>query len=142
MSPSSRESELSQLREALAQSNSELLLTISDRRKLCLRIQGLKEKLTSYSHYVPEQEKKVFEQFASQMKDLTMKELLAFSLIMEDQAQALAPGSYPNWSARIHLSAAEPDLYEMINPLLLKKTHQEIFNRLKLQPDFSFLKDF
>lgn len=142
MSPSSRESELSQLREALAQTNSELLLTINDRRKLCVQIQGLKEKLSSYSHYVPEQEKKVFEHFATQMKDLTMKELLAFSLIMEDQAQTMAPGSYPNWSSRIHLTTPGTDLFEMINPLLLKITHPEIFNRLKLLPDFSFLKDF
>lgn len=141
MSPSSRESELSQLREALAQTNSELLLTLKDRRKLCLRIQSLKEKLTTYSHYAPEQESNVFDHFSAQMKDLTIRELLAFSLIMEDQAQAMAPGSYPNWSTRIHLSESRQDLFEMINPLLLKKTHPEIFNRLKLHADFSFLKD-
>lgn len=141
MSPSSQESELSQLREALAQTNSEFFLNLSERRKLCVRIQGLKEKLST-PHYDPEREKSVFQQFQAELKALTLKELLAFSLVMEDQAAAMAPGTYPNWSGRAHLAEAGKDLFEMINPLLLKVSRPEIFKRLNLDAQYAFLKDF
>lgn len=142
MSLLSRASDLTQLREALVQMNSEFFLSLADRRKLCVRIQSLKEKIGSYAHYDPEREMLVFKQFQTQLIGLTLKELLAFSLVMEDQAAALAPGSYPNWSSRIHLVEKGLELFEMINPLMLKVSHPEIYQRLKLQPDFTFLKDF
>lgn len=141
MSPSSRESELAQLREALAQANSELFYTLADRRKLCGRIQTLKEK-QGFSHYDPERESALFQHFQNELKALTLKELLAFSLVMEDQAQVLAPGTYPSWSSRPHLSESSSELFEMINPLLLKIARPEIFKRLQLTNTYSFLNDF
>lgn len=142
MSRLSRESDLAQLREALAQTNSEFFLALADRRKLCISIQGIKEQKGHFSHYDPERERTVFGQFATQLKELSIRELLSFSLVMEDHAQAMAPGSYPNWSLRIHLAQPGLELFEMINPLMLKTAHPEIFKRLKLQPDFAFLTDF
>lgn len=142
MSPSSRESNLAQLREALAQLNSEFLLTVSERRSLCLKIQEYKDNEGRYSHYDPNREKEVFQLLRPHFRDLSLKELLAFSLIMEDQAMAMAPGSYPSWSQMIHVQEGKRDLSEMINPLLLKMSHPELFSKLKLSTDFTFLKDF
>jgi chorismate mutase len=142
MSASSRESELSQLREALAQLNSEIFLTIGERRKITLKIQEMKESRGRFSHYDPDREKKLFTLFFSELRSLSIKELLAFSLIMEDHAMAMAPGSYPKWSSRSHLSSHANELFEMINPLMLKMARPEFFSKLSLQKEFSFLKDF
>lgn len=140
MSPSSRESDLAQLREALAHLNSEYFLTVAERRKLCVRIQEYKGTSGRFSHFDPEREKSIFELFTPQLKSISIKELLAFSLIMEDQAMAMAPGSYPNWSNGIHLETRENEMYEMINPLILKVCRPELFGRLKLSGEFGFLK--
>ena len=88
---SSRESDLAQLREALAQLNSEFFLTLTERRHLCVKIQEFKESKGRFSHYDPDREKEIFGLLQPQLKNITMKELLAFSLIMEDQAMAMAP---------------------------------------------------
>lgn len=142
MSLSSRESDLAQLREALAQLNSEFFLTIGERRSLTVKIQGFKEEKGRYSHYDPDREKEVFGMLQSQLKNCSIKELLAYSLIMEDHAMAMAPGSYPTWSLYTHLSNPKKELYEMINPLMLKISRPDFFARLTLSPEFSFLKDF
>jgi len=139
---SSRESDLAQLREALAQLNSEYFLTISERRNLTVKIQGYKESKGRFSHYDPEREKEIFNLLQLELKNISMKELLAFSLIMEDHAMAMAPGSYPTWSTKAHLVNPKSDLFEMINPLLLKISHPDFFNRLSLSAEFTFLKDF
>lgn len=141
MSRSSHASDLAQLREALAQANSEFILNVDERRKLCLQIQTLKER-SGVSHYDPDQEKKVFTQGSVELKKLSLKELLAFSLVMEDQAQAMAPGTYPAWSSRVHLKESNGDLFELINPLLLKILKPEAFKRLTLANDYVFLNDF
>lgn len=141
MSPSSRESNLSQYREALFQLNSEFFLLLSERRAMSLKVQELKNGTGRYSHFDPEREKLLFTKMKEEMKNLTIKELLAFSLIMEDQAMAMAPGSYPAWSASIHLTEPAHDLFAMINPLLLKSTHPDLFSRLKFNPDFGFLNE-
>jgi chorismate mutase len=139
---SSRESDLAQLREALAQLNSEFFLTLTERRHLCVKIQEFKESKGRFSHYDPDREKEIFGLLQTQLKNITMKELLAFSLIMEDQAMAMAPGSYPTWSTKVHLANPKGDLFEMINPLMLKISHPDFFNRLTLSAEFAFLKDF
>src|SRR5665647_3217028 len=98
MSPSSRESNLSQLRERLAQLNTEFFMVIADRRGVSMALQDLKEPKGRYSHFDPERESALFKLMSPELKTLSLKELLAFSLVMEDQAMAMAPGSYPNWS--------------------------------------------
>ncbi len=142
MSRSSRESNLAQYREALLQLNSQFFQILSERRATSLRIQELKDVSGRYSHFDPDREKALFEHMAYELKDLTLKELLAFSLVMEDQAMAMAPGSYPAWSSSVHLEDPARDLMNMINPILLKITHPELFNRLSLNGDFAFLKQF
>lgn len=142
MSPSSRGSELAQLREALAQLNSEYFLTVAERRKITIKIQEFKDSKGRYSHYDPERERDIFKLFQDQLKACSLKELLAFSLLMEDHAMAMAPGSYPAWSNVVHLQDPKDELYEMINPLMLKTSRPDFFSRLNLSSEFSFLKDF
>jgi chorismate mutase len=142
MSLSSRESDLARIREALAQLNTELFLTISERRSLTVKVQEFKDSIGHYSHFDPESEKQMFILLQAHLKTCSIKELLAFSLISEDQAMAMAPGSYPTWSQMTHVSSPKRELYEMINPLMLKVARPEIFNRLTLSQEFSFLKDF
>ncbi len=142
MSPSSHASNLAQLREALAQLNSEFFLTLKERRELTIKIQQSKNSTGRYSHYDPEREKDLFNQFHTELKSFTIKELLAFSLVMEDHAMAMAPGSYPTWSQFTHLSNPKRELYEMLNPLLLKISHPDLFKMLSLSTEFSFLNDF
>lgn len=142
MSLSSRASNLAQLREALAQTNSEFFLNLAERRKLCIGIQEFKEQTGRFSHYDPERENLVLKQFEDQLSNLSLRELLSFSLIMEDHAVAMAPGSYPSWSLRSHLETPSGEFFEMINPLMLKRFHPELFKRLNFQLEFSFLKDF
>jgi chorismate mutase len=141
MSLSSRESNLAQLREALAQTNSEFFMNLKERRALCVKIQDFKEQGGRYSHYDPEREKALFTQLSIELKELSLKELLAFSLVMEDQAMAMAPGSYPTWSQHSHLTEQKKEMYEMINPLLLKTSKPDLFSKLILHPEFTFLKD-
>ena len=142
MSPSSRESNLAQLRESLAQLNSEFFLSLKERRTVCVKIQEFKRGEGRYAHYDPDREKQLFLILKTQLLELSLKELLAFSLVMEDQAQAFAPGAYPNWSTGVHLVDSQRDLLEMINPLLLKITHPELYQKLSLGSDFQFLSDF
>lgn len=143
MSPSSRESNLAQYREGLLQLNTQFFQILSERRTLCMKIQELKETSGRFAHYDPERERDLFKQLEEDLKVLTIKELLSFSLIMEDQAQAMAPGAYPTWSQGIHLSeSSSRELFTMINPLLLKATRPELFSRLQLTSEFSFLKEF
>ena len=139
---SSRESNLAQLREALAQRNSEFFLNLGERRALSLQIQELKDDLGQYSHYDPAREKEVFELLKKEINELSLKELLAFSLIMEDQAMAMAPGSYPTWSQFTHLNNPKREIFEMINPLLLKVSRPELYSKLTFTPEFQFLQDF
>lgn len=141
MSLLSPTSKLDRYREALLQMNSEILISIQERRRLCLKIQGLKTGSGDYPHYDAKRELEIFELQKEPFIKLSIKELLAFSVMMEDQAMALAPGSYPSWSSKVHLQTKNGELYEMINPLLLKVSHPEIFNRLALTADFDFLRD-
>jgi chorismate mutase len=142
MSHSSRESKLAQLREALLQHNSEFFLSLKERRLLTVKIQELKRSTDGYPHYDPSREKEVFTFFSKELKSLSIKELLAFSLIMEDHATNMAPGSYPSWSSRIHIKSSENHLHELINPLMLKVAKADFFQYISLSNEFSFLKDF
>ena len=141
MSHSSHESNLAQLREALVHLNSQLCMIVAERRNLSLKIQELKKGSGRFSHFDPEREVLVFELMKSDLIELSIKELFAFSLIMEDQAMALAPGSYPQWSKGIHLLCPELNPAHQVNPILLKITHPDLFSRLDLVEDFRFLKD-
>jgi hypothetical protein len=117
-------------------------MIVSERRAISLKIQGLKTSNGRFPNFDPEREKLIFELMKDEFKSFTIKELLAFSLIMEDQAMTLAPGAYPTWSQGVHLTEYSRDPFTMINPVLLKIGHPELFARLNLNPEFGFLKEF
>ena len=142
MSPLSQESSLVELRKSLAQMNTELYKKIKERRSICLQIQHLKQPAAGFSFYDPDREKKLFTEHLAVLNELSLKEILAFSLIMEDQAQTLGSGSYPSWSEFVHLDAAETNLVHMINPLLVKVRFPELFSKLNLNTEFNFLREF
>lgn len=142
MSPSSRASNLAQLTEALAQLNSEFFLSIGERRQLSIKIQEFKDVSGRYGHYDPEFERELFSIVQAQLTSASLRELLAFSLVIEDHSGAMAPGSYPAWSSRSHLVQSKNELYEMVNPLILKISRPDFFNRLTLTSEFTFLKQF
>ena len=142
MSHSSQESKIVQYREALAQANSEFILLVKERRALSLKIQELKGESGLFAHFDPEREKQIFLDQEEQFRNLTLKELLSFSILMEDQATAMAPGSYPSWLTGIHIEDFSHEIYQMVNPILLSVTHKELFKRLKFSAEFAFLKDF
>jgi chorismate mutase len=143
MSLSSRESRLQEFRAKLAQLNFNLLLALDERKIVCREIQATKTIGSSnYPHYDPEREKVVFQEMMLELRQLSIRELLAFSLIMEEHAQGERPGAYPAWSQGVHLNSAPHQLLEMINPLLLSIILPEVFPSVELNQDFLFLKDF
>ena len=127
-------SSLQDLRDTLLKINGELLLTISRRREIGELIQNNKSQADSYPNFDPSREVEVFRHMIEELKHLSLKELLAFSLIMEDQAKA--PSLYPAWSSGIHLEGPVTDLSEMINPILLKMTHPHKFQKLSFKAEF------
>ena len=141
MSLSSQESNLIHLREALIHLNTQFCMIVTERRNLSVKIQEMKKGSGRFSHFDPEREVHVFNLLKDELRPLSLKELLAFSLIMEDQAMALAPGSYPQWSKGIHLVEPKLDATHQLNPILLKVTHPDLFSRLVLIEEFGFLKD-
>jgi chorismate mutase len=116
--------------------NSDLLHTIFDRREVSVEIQELKTKTDPYPNFDPHRERDLFGAMKESLKELSLKELLAFSLIMEAQAQAISSGAYPHWSQSQHLEQVDGRLEFMINPILLKLTHPERFELLKLKAEF------
>lgn len=142
MSHLSLESKFIKLRSDLEKWNSELFKILTFRRNVAIEIQKLKESKGHYQNFDPQREIEVFKKFENQLMTLSEKELLAFSLVMEDQAMALESDNYPAWSRFVHLSSHKNELFEMINPTILKVIRPNAFNRLLLTPEFSFLKDF
>jgi chorismate mutase len=142
MSLLSPESELAAYRRDLLELNREFFDLLDDRRVICHKIQALKPWVGTFAHFDPHREKELFALLESRLHELGLKELLAFSLIIEEHALALRAGSYPLWSEKIHLLETSEDLFQMINPLLLKSIRPEFFSKLVLSSDFSFLKDF
>jgi chorismate mutase len=144
MSPTIQKTNLENYRKDLLALNHEFFSFLEKRRTLCLKIQELKNSTSHFSAYDPEREKEVFHHFINDIRHLSLSELLAFSLIMEEQAQALSPGSYPRWSKKIHLKMENSsfEIFYLMNPLLLKAKNEALFEKLKLSAEFTFLKDF
>jgi chorismate mutase len=127
---------LSKLRSQLAQLNTQLFELIKVREELTHELQKAKGSgLTT--HYDAQREKQLFTDHKSALDQLSLRELAAFSLIMESQAGA--PVLYPAWSEGAHLVGPSLGIESLINPLLLKTSHPNLFKSLKLKTDFSFL---
>lgn len=105
---------------------------IADRRKIVEEIFKLKKGQFAFN---PDVEILIFQK--PFFKKLSIKESLVFSLLIEDHASSY--GDYPKWSERIHLKSSKNQLFEMINPLLLKTISLNDYLKLDLRPEFQDL---
>lgn len=131
---------LKQLREALGGINSELFELLQRRRDVVDQIQSLKPMAPAgWASFDAQREADFFQSMHDELMALSMKELLAFSLIMESHAGS--PARYPAWSEGVHLLEIPAQDFHRINPLLLKEVHPEVVKGLRLRPSFGFLYD-
>lgn len=148
-----KELELEVLRQKVEALNWELLNTLSLRKECVHKIQSLKDKehirIAKYPHYDWEREVLLFKKFDTVLATFSLKQLLIFSLIIEEQAQLESATSpvYPEWSKFQHLENKEKGseqfpLEYQINPLLLYFAKKELAKSLPLSLEFSFLKQF
>lgn len=114
---------LEKFRADLESTNKKILSLIETRRKIVGDIQRVKSNLGS-DKYDPKRELELFISLRGFLEKLSLKELLSFSLLMEDQAGI----GYPEWSQLVHLVPQKERLPEKsqieqysskINPLLL-----------------------
>ncbi len=127
---------LSKYRSQLSELNCELFELFKKRAQLTHLIQAEKGSQLA-SHYDAHREQALFVELKGKLQSLSLGELASFSLLMESQAGA--PLKYPAWSEGVHLVGPIHGVQSLINPLLLKTTHPELFKTLKLKTDFSFL---
>lgn len=128
--------QLNDLRKALLKLNDTLFKTMLQRKSVVHKIQKEKH-LVNQNVFFPERECELFNNLP-QIKNLSIKQLLAFSLIIEDDARSFCH-SYPAWSERIHIKVISNELIEQINPILLKAYDSKYFFRLSLTSDFDFI---
>lgn len=114
-------------RERLLLASINLLQSMREREKLSFEIQKMKKKQGRFSRWLPKREKEVFKILAPYLEACSLKELLAFSLIMESQAQG-EKDSYPSWSLD------SEDLIEYINPLLRTLAYSKLGSCDKKMP--------
>lgn len=136
-------SDINQIRSQLMDLNRMMLSVWQQRKKRVHEIQNLKTAkplLAEFKHYDPHQEWNLFLGLSRPLKQLSQRELLSLSLLMEDHASA--PGLYPEWSRGIHLKSFKSELNQMINPLLIKLIDPKIYTALPLKESFNFLSEF
>lgn len=127
-------SDLDRLREQLELINTSIFKLIDHRKEVVANIQKLKG---SSTHFDPAREHWLFLHM-----DLTCKsfnEILIFSLIIEEQAQANKEGSYPRWSLKEHIQIKTDDPIEMINPILLYCWDRALYQRLNFTDSYQTL---
>lgn len=131
--------DLQELRSELDGINQQLIDLVKVRRNVVTQIQKQKPRHGgSFASYDSEREWSLFVRLKPQLEQLTLKELLAFSLLMEEQAGA--PVRYPEWSETIHLVSNANAIEHRLNPLLVKLLWPAQFEALNLSAQFSFLR--
>lgn len=131
--------DLQGLRAELDGINQQLIQLVQVRRNVVAQIQKQKPPIRDhFASYDSEREWKLFLRLKPQLDQLTTKELLAFSILMEGQAGA--PARYPEWSESVHLSQKADAIEQKLNPLLVKLLWPPKFEALNLSSQFSFLR--
>ena len=130
--------DLTKLREALDQLNKQWFSLVQERRELVSQIQSVKL-VGSLPHFDYDRESALFSDLLKLLAPLHLKELLAFSVLME--AHAGSPERYPAWSEGVHLAELPLKDFHRINPVLLKAVHPDLFKTLRIAPDYTFLLD-
>ena len=129
---------------------------LAQRRNFITKIAELKSdnsvKQFGYSMYDPKREWNLFKTLNNQLYQLSIKEVLSLSLIIESQALEMNNNGefsddlkvYPVWSEGIHLkenTSSQGKLFFLINPLLLREYCLELFERVPLNENFISLKE-
>lgn len=127
--------ELESMRQSLGELSQQLLNDIQKRKEIVEKIQELKNQNKTYFAFDGEQEKKLFLKFKSSLQRLSKKELLAYSLLIEDHA-CVDQNAYPEWSQGIHLKSNITSVVEMINPILLATIYKDEYDKLPLTEEF------
>ena len=132
---------LEELRLRLEKWNWSFFSFLEERKELVKKLQRKKSKspispFSPFPHFDPHREWHLFSTFRNPLLAFSLTELLSYSLIMESHASLGQSGVYPSWSQKIHLEEGRPacNLWEMINPLLLKATHEDLLRKVDLAP--------
>ncbi len=138
MSPlSTSDLKLAEVRARVKELNLQLFTLLKERRTLVNEVQALKA-LGQKGCFDPAREWQLFQELLPELRTLSIREVLAFSLVME--AHAGAPLLYPAWSNAVHLLEAPSHDEHRMNPLLLKCLSPKAFDGLALTSEFSFLR--
>jgi chorismate mutase len=134
-------SSLDSLRSELNQLNYQMVDLLAKRKQMVHQIQEEKIHLGK-PVFSPARENELFKKFQEQLQSLSVKELLIFSLVIEEDAHSFS-SSYPAWSEGEHLqNDSSNNLAEQINPILLKVILPGEFEKLSLKADFDFIRNF
>ncbi len=107
------------------------------RRDIVKQIVLLKDLKKLDNFYDPLFEKELFTELKPSLGKLSIKELLAVSLLIEDHVGE--EHGYPQWSDKFHLREINAKKFDLINPIMLKIIRPEIFKGLKFSKDFKYL---
>ena len=126
---------LAGLRDQLKDLTEKHFLIIKNRKELVTKIQNTKSKNKLFFAFDPIQEKKLFESQKDNLINLSIRELLAYSLILEEHA-SVEEKAYPQWSKGEHLTDHNQGLLACINPILLAVIHKDKYDELPLSEQF------
>ncbi|MCO4754596.1 MAG: chorismate mutase, partial [Bacteriovoracaceae bacterium] len=126
--------QLRELRQKLQTLNTELFKVLAERKATARSIQDQK-KIDNYPTYDAKRELELFLSLEKELRSLCIKELLAFSLLMESHAGQ----GYPQWSSTVHLAESTGNLSSQINPLLLLLFYPHEIKVKALKSEFKFL---
>lgn len=134
---------LHQLRQELLATNEKLIKSMLLRKEQVHAIQEIKVS-GGKNIFCPEREFELFTALKTQLCDLSLRELLSLSLIIEEDACSFSntKNIYPAWSEGEHLQIAPTKLFEQINPIMLKVIKPMLFKELKLKAHFDFIYKF
>ena len=131
------------LRVKVLELNHQMFSLIRERRLIVNQIQSLKPTEGSFPYFDSKREILLFEKLASDLKMLSLKELLSFSVLMEGQADPAGVGLYPQFSSGDHLEQKNRmGLIELINPILLHFYNSELEKQLSLKKEFRFFEKY
>tara|TARA_Y100000385_G_C13071757_1_gene629387 strand:+ start:873 stop:1289 length:417 start_codon:yes stop_codon:yes gene_type:complete len=127
--------DLAAFRNDLKTLNEEFFLFLEQRSSLVKSIQSTKVKTNNYFCFDPAHEFSLFSKQTDNLSKLSLKELYAYSLILEDHA-CVSEQSYPLWSEQNHLNEKNHNLSFGINPILLAVTYKDLYDQLPLNEEF------
>lgn len=126
---------LSILRSELEEINNSLFSCLENRSKLVYEIQKIKGEFNK-AVYDKSRELELFKRESEKLSKLNNKQLLIYSLLIENDANQF-DGTYPAWSSMEHLeSCSQKSLSELTNPMLLALFDKKSYSSLNIKPNF------